>query len=107
MNGGGFWGIFNAILGWENSATYGSVISYNLYWIAVIIVFWSMRYFEKHGHWPLMKPKAKHMSSPSDLESSSDEPSSSAGPSGGVLMTAMDKKPAAEVVAVRSESISE
>jgi high-affinity iron transporter len=31
LNGGGGWGIFNSILGWTNSATYGSVISYNLY----------------------------------------------------------------------------
>ncbi|KAF6821672.1 high-affinity iron transporter [Colletotrichum sojae] len=30
LNGGGGWGIFNAILGWTNSATYGSVIAYNL-----------------------------------------------------------------------------
>lgn len=61
INGGGGWGIFNAILGWENSATYGSVISYNLYWVAVIMAFAGMRYFEKHGHWPLMKAKAKHL----------------------------------------------
>lgn len=33
------WGIFNSLLGWQNSATYGSVISYNVYWIAVIIGF--------------------------------------------------------------------
>lgn len=59
INGGGGWGIFNAILGWENSATYGSVISYNLYWVAIMIGFASMRYFEKHGHWPLMKAKVK------------------------------------------------
>ncbi|KAI9695424.1 MAG: hypothetical protein M1820_008609 [Bogoriella megaspora] len=58
LNGGGGWGIFNALLGWENSATYGSVISYNLYWIVVIIGFVSLRYNEKHGHWPLMKSKA-------------------------------------------------
>lgn len=31
LNGGGGWGIINALLGWTNSATYGSVISYNLY----------------------------------------------------------------------------
>jgi len=55
MNGGGGWGVFNAILGWENSATYGSVISYNLYWIFIIVLFLSMHYNEKHGHWPLMK----------------------------------------------------
>lgn len=57
MNGGGGWGIFNAILGWQNSATYGSVISYNLYWIAVISGFLAMRYKEVKGHWPFMKAK--------------------------------------------------
>lgn len=49
--------MFNAILGWTNSATYGSVISYNLYWLVVMIGFISMRYQEVKGHWPLMKPK--------------------------------------------------
>jgi high-affinity iron transporter len=57
-NGGSGWGVFNAILGWTNSATYGSVISYNLYWILVMIGFFSMRYQEVKGHWPLMKAKA-------------------------------------------------
>jgi high-affinity iron transporter len=57
LNGGGGWGIFNAILGWQNSATYGSVISYNLYWIAVISGFLAMRYKEVKGHWPLIKAK--------------------------------------------------
>ncbi|MCJ1352941.1 MAG: hypothetical protein MMC33_002925 [Icmadophila ericetorum] len=57
INGGGGWGIFNALLGWQNSATYGSVISYNLYWIVVTIVFLSMRYNEKTGHWPFLKAK--------------------------------------------------
>ncbi|KAH9835996.1 plasma membrane iron permease [Teratosphaeria destructans] len=57
LNGGGGWGIFNAILGWQNSATYGTVISYNLYWLAIIVWFVSMRYYEQKGHWPLMKPK--------------------------------------------------
>ncbi|KUI59237.1 Plasma membrane iron permease [Cytospora mali] len=50
MNGGGGWGIFNAILGWQNSATYGTVISYNIYWIFIIICFVGMRYHERHGH---------------------------------------------------------
>jgi high-affinity iron transporter len=27
------------LFGWQNSATYGSVISYNLYWVAVITGF--------------------------------------------------------------------
>jgi high-affinity iron transporter len=59
LNGGGGWGVFNSLFGWTNSATYGSVIAYNLYWLAVIIAFMAMRYNEKKGHWPLMKPKAK------------------------------------------------
>ncbi|PHH87908.1 hypothetical protein CDD83_8250 [Cordyceps sp. RAO-2017] len=54
----GGWGIFNAILGWQNSATYGSVISYNVYWIVVIAGFILMRFRETHGHWPFMKAKA-------------------------------------------------
>lgn len=58
-NGGSGWGVFNAILGWTNSATYGSVISYNLYWLAVMLGFFAMRYQEVKGHWPLMKPKSK------------------------------------------------
>jgi high-affinity iron transporter len=56
--GGAGWGVFRAILGWQNSATYGSVISYNVYWIVVIIGFLAMRYNEVKGHWPLMKPKS-------------------------------------------------
>jgi high-affinity iron transporter len=33
-NGG--WQIFNAILGWNNTATLGSILSYVFYWIAVV-----------------------------------------------------------------------
>ena len=40
------WDIFNAILGWQNSATYGSVISYNVYWIFIISVLLLMVYEE-------------------------------------------------------------
>ncbi|KAI1360053.1 iron permease FTR1/Fip1/EfeU [Xylaria arbuscula] len=57
LNGGGGWGIFNAILGWTNSATYGSVIAYNLYWIAVVISLGVLRFREIKGHWPLVSPK--------------------------------------------------
>lgn len=70
LNGGGGWGFFNAILGWTNSATYGSVISYNLYWIFVMISFLIMRYREVKGHWPLMKPKKE--AAPADADSASD-----------------------------------
>ncbi|KAB5583664.1 iron permease FTR1 family protein [Coniochaeta sp. 2T2.1] len=76
-NGGSGWGVFNAILGWTNSATYGSVISYNLYWIAVMVGFFSMRYQEVKGHWPLMKPKkrveADRQSNRSESETSAVE----------------------------------
>ncbi|RFU33811.1 hypothetical protein B7463_g2575, partial [Scytalidium lignicola] len=53
-NGGGVWGILNSLVGWQNSATYGSVISYNIYWIVVILGFLSLRYQEVKGHWPLI-----------------------------------------------------
>lgn len=59
LNGGGGWGVFSALFGWQNTATYGSVISYNLYWLVVIVAFLLMRYKETKGHLPLMKPKAR------------------------------------------------
>ena len=58
LNGGGGWGVFNSILGWQNSATYGTIISYNLYWLVVIVAFVTLRYRETNGRWPLMKPRA-------------------------------------------------
>lgn len=57
LNGGGGWGIFNALLGWTNSATYGSVIGYNMYWIAVMTMFITLRFKERNGRWPFMKAK--------------------------------------------------
>lgn len=53
------WGILNAIFGWTNSATYGSVISYNVYWIFVMAGFILLRYKESTGHWPFVKTKAE------------------------------------------------
>lgn len=76
LNGGGGWGIFNALFGWQNSATYGSVISYNLYWIFVIAAFLALRYNEKTGHWPFVKAKAIHEGDQiarKDSQSSSDK----------------------------------
>lgn len=49
------WDIFNALLGWQNSATYGSVISYNVYWLALIVTLMLMMYEEKNGHLPFCK----------------------------------------------------
>jgi high-affinity iron transporter len=56
LGGGGGWGIFNALLGWTNSADYGSVISYNLYWICVMIGYGLMFYREKRGAIPILDP---------------------------------------------------
>jgi high-affinity Fe2+/Pb2+ permease len=49
LDGGGWWGVFNSIFGWQNSATYGSVISYNLYCIAVGAGFLDMYFREKRA----------------------------------------------------------
>lgn len=74
IGGGGGWGIFNALFGWQNSATYGSVISYNVYWIAVIATFLAMGYNEKTGHWPFIKAKktTTEISSESRNDSTTD-----------------------------------
>lgn len=71
LNGGGGWGVFNSILGWQNSATYGSVISYNLYWLAVIVAFVTMRYREQKGHRPLMRLPSRGSQSFSRTQSDS------------------------------------
>ena len=57
FEGGYGWGIFNAVFGWTNSATYSTIITYNVYWIAVMLGFFTMRYHEVEGHWPLMRAK--------------------------------------------------
>lgn len=49
------WDVFNSLLGWQNSATYGSVLSYNLYWLAMIFTLFLMWYEEKTGHLPFCK----------------------------------------------------
>ncbi|RCK63689.1 Iron transporter FTH1 [Candida viswanathii] len=51
---GVFWMVFTAVLGWTNSATIGSVISYNVYWTVVIAVFWALIHEEKHGFLPVI-----------------------------------------------------
>ena len=45
------------MFGWQNSATFGSVISYNVYWIFVIAMFVSMRFQEVRGRWPWSRGK--------------------------------------------------
>ncbi|KAI5964804.1 FTH1 [Candida pseudojiufengensis] len=51
---GAFWMIFTAIFGWTNSATYGSVIGYILYWVVIIIAFTSLTFEEKYGYLPVI-----------------------------------------------------
>ena len=76
LNGGGGWGIFNALLGWQNSATYGSVIGYNLFWLVTIIGFVVMRFQEKKGRLPFTKKKSVD---PGVLERKASDESSSDG----------------------------
>ncbi|KAF8067722.1 iron permease FTR1 [Lyophyllum atratum] len=40
------WTIFNAIFGWTNNATLGTVLSYVFYWLAVIVTLIYMKYNE-------------------------------------------------------------
>lgn len=47
------WDVFNAILGWQNTATYGSVISYNVYWACLVLTVTALMYEEKTGKLPL------------------------------------------------------
>lgn len=51
---GVFWMLFTAVFGWTNSATYGSVSGYNLYWAAVIGMFCSLSFEERYGYLPLV-----------------------------------------------------
>ncbi|RYC78498.1 Plasma membrane iron permease [Fusarium oxysporum f. sp. narcissi] len=47
------WDVFNAILGWQNTATYGSIISYCVYWLFLVAVIWALMYEERTGSLPL------------------------------------------------------
>lgn len=49
------WDIFNAILGWQNTGYYSSVICYNIYWIVIISILGLMLFEEKRGHLPFCK----------------------------------------------------
>ncbi|GMM28781.1 high-affinity iron permease [Martiniozyma asiatica (nom. inval.)] len=49
------WDVFNSLLGWQNTATYGSVLAYNIYWIFLMAVLLLMLFEEKKGHLPFFK----------------------------------------------------
>jgi high-affinity iron transporter len=53
----GWWMVFNAIFGWTNSATYGSVGLYCAYWIVVISWLEVRLYEEREGVLPLVPIK--------------------------------------------------
>ncbi|KAK2601804.1 high-affinity iron permease [Conoideocrella luteorostrata] len=65
LDGGGFWGIFNAVLGWQNSATVGSVVSYNVYWAVVAAGFAFMGLRERES---LRRTKDDARRTPADRE---------------------------------------
>lgn len=53
----GWWMVFNALVGWTNSATYGSVISYIFYWLFAISWLEIKLYEEREGKLPLVPVK--------------------------------------------------
>lgn len=56
INDGG-WMLLNALVGWNNTATYGSIFSYNIYWLLIVIMLKIKLYEEKHGFLPLIPHK--------------------------------------------------
>lgn len=59
----GGWMIFNALLGWSNTATYGSVLSYLAFWGFIVLMLHIRRTFEKEGivSWLPIKWQLKKM----------------------------------------------
>lgn len=53
----GWWMVANAIVGWTNTATYGSVGSYMAYWIIVSVWLRLRLYEEKYGYFPMIPIK--------------------------------------------------
>ncbi|SCV03166.1 LAME_0H08240g1_1 [Lachancea meyersii CBS 8951] len=53
----GLWMIFTAIFGWTNSATYSSVIAYNVYWLTIIASIKTLLIEEKLGYIPFLPLK--------------------------------------------------
>ena len=56
------WDVFNSLLGWQNTATYGSVISYNVYWMCLVLTVTCLLYEERTGSLPLRKQVLSVMS---------------------------------------------
>ncbi|CAK7563573.1 MAG: high-affinity iron permease [Sporothrix epigloea] len=56
------WDVFNALLGWENTGTYGSVISYNIYWLFIILSVVFLLYEERTGYLPFARSTLNFLS---------------------------------------------
>ncbi|AOA62799.1 Putative high affinity iron transporter [Komagataella phaffii CBS 7435] len=52
MDGG--WMLFTALFGWTNSATYGSVTSYIVFWVILVASLRMLRFEEKNGYLPFI-----------------------------------------------------
>lgn len=59
----GGWMIFNALLGWTNTATYGSVAAYLVFWALIAGMLHVRSVFEKEGHveWLPVRWQLKYM----------------------------------------------
>ncbi len=44
------WSVFNAILGWTNTATVGTILSYCFYWLLVVAAIYKMKWDEGRTH---------------------------------------------------------
>ncbi|CCH41096.1 Plasma membrane iron permease [Wickerhamomyces ciferrii] len=53
----GGWMLLNALFGWTNTATYGSIISYNVYWIFIIVLLKIKLFQERRGYIPFIPIK--------------------------------------------------
>lgn len=67
------------------------MISYNLYWLGVILAFGTLGFHEKRGHFPLLKAKAR---SDDIVEVDSDDQASQEGKAGskGVHVTSSPRE---------------
>lgn len=50
----GLWMLFTAIVGWTNSATWGSVISYIAYWGVIVFAIENLKFEEANGYFPFI-----------------------------------------------------
>ena len=71
--GGYGWQIFNAVLGWNNTGTYGTTLGYIFYWLAVSVTLFIMRMKETNPDGRVARMLKRRKTSASD---STDEKSS-------------------------------